>query len=216
MLLLLFVVVIVIVTLLLLLLFCCCCCCYCNVVVVVVVVQTLLLLVLLKSPSAVENPVTKMAQPMSQVSNMLQLCVYVCFSRLFSVCVLCCAVPLATMSAQRPHWHALFQALTGVIFPPSEIRTIVDKTAKMVAQLGAEFESKIMREAARFGVFRFFLSCCILARSWIYHRTNVVVFTLVYGAVANPTATTTPPPPRPTDRLTDRPTDPTAQNSRSS
>ena len=44
-------------------------------------------------------------------------------------------------------------ALVGLIYPPADIRAIIDKTAQMVARLGAEFEGKVQREASRYGDF---------------------------------------------------------------
>lgn len=37
--------------------------------------------------------------------------------------------------------------VSSVIYPGEDVRAVIDKTAKFVARLGSEFESKVSREA---------------------------------------------------------------------
>ena len=54
----------------------------------------------------------------------------------------------STMCAQAPK-------PTGIIYPPSEIRNIVDKTATFVARNGPEFENRILSNEGKNEQFAF-------------------------------------------------------------
>lgn len=58
-------------------------------------------------------------------------------------------------SSHPPHLCHNYHRVVGLIYPPPEVRNIVDKTAAFVAKNGLEFAGKIAAEKAGQAKFRF-------------------------------------------------------------